>query len=117
MLAPLASVVDLQEIVGERPAVSLSRTWELAEGGGLLRAAAPAGSAVTVDEGERALPGVVGRRLELRVVAVEEAVRRALEGHDLVLDSGLGQRGVERRVVGGGDVLVGAGLEAPGSAP
>ena len=58
-----------------------------------------------------ALPGVrrgVGVLLEL---AVEEAVRRARVGDDLVLDPGRGQRRVEGRVVLGGDVRVVAGLE------
>src|SRR6185437_16575713 len=64
-----------------------------------------------VDELERAAPGVVGVRLELLLLAVEEAVRSAVVLDDLVLDAGAGQRGVEGSVVVGGDVRVGARLQ------
>src|SRR5438552_3071359 len=48
------------------------------------------------EEIQGAPPGVVRVPLELLLLAVEEAVRRALVDHDLVLDPG----GVERRVEG-----------------
>src|SRR5215211_2301967 len=57
-------------------------------------------SSPAFDELEHASPRVVGRVGELLLLAVEEAVRRALVGDELVLDAGLLQRGVER-----GDVL------------
>ena len=48
--------------------------------------------AVAIDEGEHPPPGV-GRGVGvLLVAAVEEAVRRALVDHDLVLDAGVAQR-------------------------
>ena len=45
------------------------------------------------------------------MLAVEEAVRRPVVDHELVLDSRIGERPLERLVVLGGDVLVGAGLQ------
>ena len=45
-----------------------------------------------VDERERAAPRVLGRVRELRLLAVEEAVRRAVVDDDLVLDARVGQR-------------------------
>ena len=51
------------------------------------------------DERERAPPGVVRRVGELGLLAIEEAVRRAVVDDDLVLDAGAGQRLLERRVV------------------
>src|SRR5204863_4892519 len=61
-----------------------------------------------LDKGERALPGVVGRRLELLLLAVEEAVRRALELDQLVLLAHRAQRLLELEVV-----LVRDGLVSP----
>ena len=69
------------------------------------------GSRVRGDELERAAPGVVGVGLELLLLAVEEAVRCAVVADDLVLDARAGQRLVERGVVLGGDVRVGARLQ------
>src|SRR3954470_17369143 len=66
---------------------------------------------MAVDELARPLPSVVRRLGVLLLLAVEEAVRRAVVRHDLVLDAGLGESTVERGVVVGGDVLVGAGLQ------
>ena len=45
------------------------------------------GSRVLRDELERSLPGVVGRLRELLLLAIEEAVRRAVVDDDLVLDA------------------------------
>src|SRR4051794_9012305 len=64
-----------------------------------------------VDEALDASPGVVGRGLVLCLLAVEEAVRRALVGDDLVLDAGGRERAIEGRVLLGRDVRVVAGLE------
>jgi hypothetical protein len=66
---------------------------------------------VTIDELERAPPRVVGCVLELPLLAVEEAVRRAVVRDDLVLDAVLRERAAERGVVVGGDVLVRARLQ------
>src|SRR5581483_4339846 len=63
------------------------------------------------DEVERPLPGVVGGALELLLLAVEEAVRRAFVLDELVLDAGGGQRSVESGVRLMRDVRVRAGLE------
>ena len=51
------------------------------------------------DEAHDACPGVVGRGLVVGLLAVEEAVRRALVGDDLVLDPGGRERAVEGGVV------------------
>ena len=66
---------------------------------------------MAADEGERALPRVGRGVRELLLLAVEEAVRRAVVRDDLVLDARGGQRGVEGSIVLGGDVPVGACLE------
>ena len=58
-----------------------------------------------------ARPRVLGGAGELLLLAVEEAVRRALVDDELVLDPRVGERLLERLVVAGGDVLVVAGLE------
>src|SRR5581483_3039214 len=64
------------------------------------------GSSVRVDEGERPRPRVVGGVLELLLLAVEEAVRRAVVGDDLVLDVRVRERLFERGVVLCRDALV-----------
>ena len=64
-----------------------------------------------LDEREHSRPGILGGGGELLLLAVEEAVRRAFVGDDLVLDARIGERPLEGSVVLGGDVLVGAGLE------
>ena len=69
------------------------------------------GLGVTLDEGEQAPPRVVGRVGELLLLAVEEAVWRAVVGDDVVLDPGCRQRRVEGVVVLGEYVLVRARLE------
>ena len=56
-------------------------------------------------------PRILGGGGELVLLAVEEAVRRAFVGDDLVLDARIGERLLEGCVVLGRDVLVGAGLE------
>src|SRR4051794_37586100 len=56
-----------------------------------------------LDKGERALPGIVGRGLELLLLAVEEAVRRTLELDQLVLLAHGAQRLLELEVVLRGD--------------
>src|SRR4051794_6431076 len=75
------------------------------------RSSSCASSAIAVDERKGAAPRVLGGVRELLLLTVEEAVRRARVGHDLVLDAGRGQRLVEGGVVLGGDVLVVACLE------
>ena len=84
----------------------------LREGRRALRAdPPPAPSALLVDEAQDALPRI-GRCVgELLLLAVEEAVRRAVVRHELVLDAGLGEGLLEGGVVLGRDVLVVAGLE------
>src|SRR4051812_13696052 len=66
---------------------------------------------VRLDEVERAPPGVVGRLLELLLLAVEEAVRRAVELDQLVLLAGPAERLLELEVVLVRDALVGPALE------
>ena len=62
-----------------------------------LRADPAARLALLFDEGEHALPRV-GRGVgELLLLAVEEAVRRALVRHELVFDSGFGREPARRR--------------------
>src|SRR5438046_8914267 len=81
---------------------------------GRSRCRAPAAApsrAMLLDEGQHALPRIVRRVGELLLLAVKEAVRRALVRHDLVLDVCGAQRVLEGTVVGGGDVLVRAGLQ------
>ena len=51
----------------------------------------------------RTRPHASSRRRELVLLAVEEAVRRAVVREDVVLDAGLGQRPVERGVELGRD--------------
>src|SRR5947207_11544622 len=65
---------------------------------------------VPLDELERAPPGVLGGVLELFLLAVEEAVRRALVLDQLVLLARIGQRLLERDVVLVADRLVRPGL-------
>src|SRR5919197_4452284 len=66
---------------------------------------------MALDELQNAVPGALGGFGELLVAAVEEAVRRALVGDELVLDAGRLERLLERLVVVGGDVLVVACLQ------
>src|SRR5581483_9704079 len=68
-------------------------------------------SGVQVDELEGAPPGVVGCPLELRLLPVEEAVRRTHVLDELVLDAGLVEGLVEGGVVLVRDVGIGAALE------
>src|SRR5207248_3079742 len=68
-------------------------------------------SSVAFEEGEHAAPCIRRGLGELLEAAVEEAVRGALVGHDLVRDAGLGQRPIELGVVLSADVPVVAGLE------
>src|SRR5579862_3231892 len=63
------------------------------------------------DEVERALPRGVGRGLELLLLAVEEAVRRAVELDELVVLAVLVQHPLELDVVLMRDALVGAALQ------
>src|ERR671924_507902 len=56
-------------------------------------------------------PGLSQHLRVLREAAVEEAVRGALVRYQLVLAARVGERLLEGRVVGGGDVLVGARRE------
>ena len=63
------------------------------------------------DERENSRPRVIGGCCEVLLLTVEEAMRRALVGDDLVLDARGRQRLVERGVILGGDVLIGARLE------
>src|ERR1043166_319167 len=62
--------------------------------------------AMALDEREDAVPGVLGGVREVFLAAVEEAVRRAVVGDDLVLDSRLLKCLVEGLVVLGRDVPV-----------
>src|SRR5256885_10870524 len=64
------------------------------------------------DEPERPTPGVIGCLLELLLLAVEEAVRRAPELDELVLDIREPQRALELEVVLVADSLVGAALQS-----
>src|SRR5215217_361876 len=66
-------------------------------------------SPVARDEAERALPGVLGLRRELLLLAVEERVRRSGIRDDLVLGAGGVQGGLERRDLVGADRMVVAG--------
>ena len=70
---------------------------------------APVRSPMALDEGQRALPGVLGLRGEVLLAAVEERVRGARVGHDLVLGAGLAQRRLERLDLVGADRVVLAG--------
>src|SRR5256714_12993142 len=63
------------------------------------------------DELECSPPGIVRRLLELLLLAVEEAVRRAFELDELVLDIREPQRALELEVVLVADSLVGAALQ------
>src|SRR5215211_6734071 len=64
------------------------------------------------DERQHAPPGVLARLGVLLVAAVEEGVRRAGIGDDLVLDAGVRERAVERVDLVGRDVGVVAAVEA-----
>src|SRR5438067_9998860 len=66
---------------------------------------------VALEELHHPAPGVVRGFRVVLLLAVEEAVRRSREGHDLVLDPRVLQRLVEGRVVLGRDVRVVATLE------
>ena len=68
-------------------------------------------AAITVDEREHACPRIRRGVGVLLVAAVEEAVRRALVGDDLVLDTCGSERFVERGIRLRGDVLVVTRLE------
>src|SRR4051794_6828825 len=68
-------------------------------------------SANLPEEAEDPSPGVLGCVGELVLLAVEERMRRARVGHDLVLDAGLGKCLLERRHLLGRDRLVGAAEE------
>src|SRR5437773_743985 len=70
-----------------------------------------AGGPVGLDEAQHSLPCVCGCFGEVFLLAVEEAVRSSFVRDELVLDAGGLQRLFERRIVVGGDVLVGARLE------
>src|SRR5262245_25368121 len=63
------------------------------------------------EEREHFRPRIVRGVRELLLLAVEEAVRRALVRHELVLDARVLQRALKGGVVLGGDVLVGARLQ------
>ena len=63
------------------------------------------------DEREDSRPGIIGVCCELRLLTVEEAVRRPFVGDDFVLDACGRECLVERGVVLGGDVLICARLE------
>ena len=67
---------------------------------------------MALDELDRAAPGVIGVRLELDLLAVEEAVRRAVVDDHLVLDPRRRERRVEGLVVLDGDRRVGAPCSA-----
>src|SRR5262249_55809908 len=69
------------------------------------------GSRMAVDERQRAAPRVVRRSGEVLLLAIEEAVRRAVVRHDLVLYAGVGEGALESGVVVGSDALVGARLQ------
>src|SRR6266513_2095364 len=64
-----------------------------------------------VDELEHSPPGILGGGCEILLAAVEEAVRGALVGDELVLDACLLEPLLEGGVVRCRDVLVVAGLE------
>src|SRR6266542_6876105 len=66
---------------------------------------------IAPDEGEHSGPGVLGCLRVLLLAAVEEAVRSALVGHELVLDARGPKRLLEGGVVVGRDVLVGSCLQ------
>src|SRR4051812_40133829 len=66
---------------------------------------------VRLDEAERPRPRVFGRRGELLLLAVEEAVRRTLVRHQLVLDARRLETLLEGGVVLGRDVLIVSGLQ------
>ena len=66
---------------------------------------------MTLEKREDAVPGVLGVRCELLVLAVEEAVGSSRVDHDLVLDARGGERLVEGLRVLDGDACVVAGLE------
>src|SRR4051794_32781681 len=72
-------------------------------------AAARTRLAVALEEREDALPRVLGGLGELLLLAVEEAVGRAIVGNDLVLDPRVTQRLLELGDVVERDRLVGAG--------
>ena len=59
---------------------------------------------MALEEREHAVPRVLRVGGELLVLAVEEAVWGAVVDHELVLDSRVGERPLERLVVLGGDV-------------
>src|SRR5207244_11901990 len=63
------------------------------------------------DELKGTSPGVVRSLLELFLLAVEEAVRRAFELDELVLDPREPERALELEVVLVADALVGAALQ------
>src|SRR5947207_6286035 len=92
------------------PSSSCARTAILRASSGATTRGSTA-LAMALDEVEDALPGVLGRVCELLLLAVEEAVRRALVADELVVDPRVGERLLEGRVVLGGDVLVGPGLQ------
>ena len=72
---------------------------------------------MALDEVERSPPGIVGRLGELVLLAVEEAVRRALVGDDLVLDAG-GLEGLrESGDVGRRHRLIGAAHQSEDRCP
>src|SRR5437764_7016043 len=66
---------------------------------------------VALEELHHPAPGVVRGLGVVLLLAVEEAVGRSLEGHDLVLDACVRERLLEGCVVLGGDVRVRAALE------
>ena len=68
-------------------------------------------SGLCFGERENSRPGVIGGCCEVLLLAVEEAVRCPFVGDDLVLDARGRERLVERGVVLGSDVLIGARLE------
>src|SRR5439155_19971180 len=72
-------------------------------------ALAPAGA--LVDEVEDASPRILRRGSELLLLAAEEAVRGTVVHHELVLDARLVEGLLERGIVLGRDVLVGAALQ------
>src|SRR5205823_12239929 len=65
----------------------------------------------SLDELQRAIPGVVRGLRELFLLTVEKAVRRPVVDDDLMLDPGRAQGCFERSVLDLRDVLVGARLE------
>src|SRR5262249_59615275 len=75
------------------------------------------GLRVATYELEGAFPRILGCLCVLGLLAVEEAVRRAVIGDQLVRDAGCGESLGEATVVLGGDGLVVAGLEGEDRGP